>query len=120
MSANDKQVGGDHYRSSLQHWDFVQFLGLSYMEAQVLRYVSRSRKKNGAQDLEKGIHFLEKMLNPELPFGDVSLDAYVKANGLDEDEAEVTRLILAYHADPSDKNLLWAALGRMQAMRARL
>lgn len=61
-SPNNRQVGGDHYSSSYQHWDFVEDVGLGYLEAQATRYVARWRKKNGLEDLQKADHYLEKLL----------------------------------------------------------
>lgn len=65
MSANDKQVGGDHYKSSIQHWDFVLANDLDYFQSQITKYVSRWKKKNGLKDLEKAQHFLEKYIEVE-------------------------------------------------------
>lgn len=63
MSANDKQVGGSHYQSEYQHWDLmIDLYGQDYPKAQITRYVSRWRKKNGVQDLEKSVHYAEKLL----------------------------------------------------------
>ena len=62
MNANEVQVGGDHYKSSLQHWDFVsQALCGCYLEGCITKYVSRWRKKNGKQDLQKAAHYLDKL-----------------------------------------------------------
>ena len=62
-SANDRQVGGDHYRTGgLQHWDVVWQYGVGYLEGTATKYVSRWRKKNGIVDLEKGLHTLEKII----------------------------------------------------------
>jgi len=64
--ANDVQVGGQHYKSAFQHWDFVnQVLEGRYMEGQITKYVSRWHKKNGLQDLQKAEHFLNKLLEQE-------------------------------------------------------
>lgn len=120
MSVNEKQVGGDHYKSSLQHWDFVGFNRIPYMEAMALKYVTRSRKKNGLEDIQKAIHFVEKMLQPEIPFSHASVNDYVRANQLDEDEAAVVRLLVEYSENPSDNRPLWAAYGRLAAMAVRL
>lgn len=38
---------------------------IPYMEAQIIKYVTRWRKKNGMQDLEKAKHFLEKLMEYE-------------------------------------------------------
>lgn len=61
MTANERQVGGAHYKTAYEHWDLVSDLRLSYFEGQITKYVSRARKKNGAQDLEKALHFTEKL-----------------------------------------------------------
>jgi len=62
MSANDRQVAGNHYRSGLQHWDFVALNGLDYFQGQVTKYVTRWKLKNGVDDLRKAQHFLEKYI----------------------------------------------------------
>jgi hypothetical protein len=63
--ANETQVGGEHYRSEIQHWDFVLANDIPYMEAQIIKYVYRWRKKNGLQDLAKARHFLDKLIEVE-------------------------------------------------------
>lgn len=62
MSANDTQVAGTHYRTAIQHWDYVIANDLDYFQAQITKYVTRWKKKNGLQDLEKAKHFLEKYM----------------------------------------------------------
>lgn len=64
-SANDRQVGGEHYKADIQHWDFVLANGLGYLEGQISKYVTRWRKKNGMQDLYKARHYLEKLIEVE-------------------------------------------------------
>lgn len=60
--ANEQQVGGQHYRTAIQHWDYVLANDLGYFEAQITKYVTRWRKKNGLEDLKKARHFLEKLI----------------------------------------------------------
>ena len=62
MSANDRQVAGGHYRSGIQHWDYVVANDLDYFQGQITKYVTRWKKKNGITDLEKALHFLEKYI----------------------------------------------------------
>lgn len=62
MEANDRQVGGEHYKAKFQHWDAVVEWDLDYFQAQILRYVVRHKKKGGEEDLEKAKHFLEKYI----------------------------------------------------------
>lgn len=63
--ANNKQIAGDHYKSSIQHWDYVIANDLDYFQAQITKYVTRWKKKNGITDLEKALHFLEKYVEVE-------------------------------------------------------
>lgn len=62
MSANDRQVGGDHYKTSggKQHWDFF---GARYWLGCATKYVTRARFKGKCEeDLQKAIHYLDKTL----------------------------------------------------------
>ena len=61
-SANERQIGGDHYRAEYQHWDFVEMHGLGYLEGNATKYATRWRKKNGRQDLEKAVHYVDKLI----------------------------------------------------------
>ena len=67
MSANNKQVAGAHYKATIQHWDYVLANDIPYLEAQVIKYLTRWRKKNGYTDLLKAQHFLGKLLEVEAP-----------------------------------------------------
>lgn len=58
--ANNRQVGGEHYKAEYQHWDFVHDLDLDYWQACASKYVTRARKKNGLEDLQKAPHYLQK------------------------------------------------------------
>lgn len=63
MSANQRQVGGSHYKlTEIQHWDFVELQGMGYLEAATTKYISRYRAKDGRQGLEKAIHYVEKLI----------------------------------------------------------
>ena len=68
MSANDRQVGGDHYSyNNIQHWDFVVQNHIPYLEAVAIKYIVRHAEKGGRQDLEKAKHFIDKMLETYYP-----------------------------------------------------
>lgn len=61
-SANDTQIGGDHYRElKYQHWDWVRDAEIDYFRGQITKYVIRWRRKNGIQDLEKATHYIHKL-----------------------------------------------------------
>lgn len=63
-NANSKQVGGLHYKttSGVQHWDLCIDHGIGYLEAAATKYICRHPNKNGKQDLEKALHYAEKLL----------------------------------------------------------
>ena len=67
MSANEKQVGGEHYKTPMQHWDYVIANNMPYLDAQAFRYIDRHARKNGREDLEKAIHYIEKMIEVYYP-----------------------------------------------------
>lgn len=61
MSANDKQIGGVHYgMGEYQHWDWANDVRLPGIPYAASKYVDRWRLKNGREDLEKALHYLEK------------------------------------------------------------
>ncbi len=59
---NDRQVGGDHYRTGYQPWDYFEDWGIGYLECNVIKYVARWRKKDGVKDIQKGIHYTDKLI----------------------------------------------------------
>ena len=65
MNADEKQVGGAHYKNvKFQHWDVVHELGWCYLVGAATKYLWRSGRKGDAakklEDVEKAIHYLEK------------------------------------------------------------
>jgi len=113
--ANKTQVGGDHYGAlEYQHWDWVCDIKLHYLLACATKYVVRWRQKNGAEDLRKAIHYIEKAkersvyAEPEwansadthrfcrpLPFVDFLAVAYACIGDYDEAIGCISRLLAA-------------------------
>lgn len=65
LDANQRQIGGEHYRkvnAEYQHWDLVADSAMGYFEGQVTKYVARWRGKNGLQDVDKALHYCEKLI----------------------------------------------------------
>lgn len=55
-----KQVGGDHYRKfKIQPTEFIHKNGIPFIEGCVIKYVVRWQDKNGIQDIDKAIHYLQ-------------------------------------------------------------
>lgn len=63
MNANSYQVGGTHYGGDdYQHWDWACEIHLPYLHGCASKYVARYRKKNGAEDLRKAAHYIDKAI----------------------------------------------------------
>ena len=105
-SVNSYQVGGSHYNKdgTLQLWDFVSQNNLGYVEGNIIKYITRWKKKGGVQDIEKAIHYLQKLrqlyedkvlfLPPvRIPQG---LEIYRKENNLSDLEYTAFTLLLTY------------------------
>lgn len=113
--ANDRQVGGDHYqKKEYQHWDWVCDINLHYLLACATKYVARWRDKNGVQDLEKSVHYLEKAMERRVPDRHGYEDSPRYENfyrQLPDKEAEIVRLIImgAYQSAVTRIELLIAA-----------
>lgn len=67
MAANDRQHGGNHYKQfkNFEPWDVITAWNLGYLEGTALKYIARWKHKNGVEDLQKAIHFLEKCIEVE-------------------------------------------------------
>ncbi|MBS0227692.1 MAG: DUF3310 domain-containing protein [Proteobacteria bacterium] len=73
MSALDTQVGGDHYKTmKIQPIEFIHANGLDFFQANIVKYITRHKHKNGAADLRKAIHYAQLAL--ELQYGEKPSD----------------------------------------------
>ena len=54
-----KQIGGKHYQMPIQPIEYIVKNNIPYREANVIKYVTRHTNKNGLEDIEKAIHYLE-------------------------------------------------------------
>lgn len=65
-NALDVQVDGDHYKDQpIQPVEYIHANNIGYFEGNVIKYVSRWRKKNGIKDLEKAKHYIELLIELE-------------------------------------------------------
>lgn len=54
------QVGGSHYKGlGYQPIEFFADIHLDFFKANIIKYLSRWRKKNGVEDLEKARHYAQ-------------------------------------------------------------
>lgn len=68
MSANETQIGGEHYRSkTIQPWDAMQawmtpeqFEG--FLWGNIVKYIARWKDKGGVEDLRKARHYMDKLI----------------------------------------------------------
>ena len=67
MSALKKQEGGKHYVMPIQPIEYITKNKLPYIEGNIIKYATRHRNKNGAEDIKKIIHYCELLL--ELEYG---------------------------------------------------
>lgn len=92
MTKLDEQVGGTHYKNKkIQPIQLYYTLGIdkhAFM-SNILKYVSRYKDKNGLQDLDKAIHYLEFLrmsFTGELDTDCAGIIDYSSKNGLTEEE----------------------------------
>lgn len=57
------QVGGTHYeKMKIQPVEYIHANGLDFFEGNVVKYVTRHRSKNGAEDIKKAIDYCKMIL----------------------------------------------------------
>ncbi len=63
LQAKDKQIGGGHYKDyAIQPLDYILANNIPWCEANVIKYVTRWRSKNGVEDLKKARHYLDLLI----------------------------------------------------------
>ena len=107
MRADEMQIGGRHYKTAYEHWTLVLKLNLPYLESCSTKYVTRWRKKDGLRDLQKSLHYLNKLeeyrsehphtlpkrITQELPYIREQVAEMARANDLNDIErAYIERL----------------------------
>ena len=66
MSALETQVAGNHYKDMpIQPVEYIHANAMGYLEGNVVKYISRWRKKNGLDDLQKAKHYVELLIELE-------------------------------------------------------
>lgn len=101
--ANERQVGGSHYKTRIEHWDYVVANEIPYLEAQIIKYLTRWRKKDGIKDLRKARHFLQKLFETEgVPWSEIDADSGIPGSryvNQDPDQAPPARGPISTYAD---------------------
>lgn len=66
MKALDTQEGGSHYKNlAIQPVEYIHANNLGYCEANVVKYITRWRTKNGIEDLRKAKHYIDLLIQLE-------------------------------------------------------
>ena len=64
----NRQVGGDHYKKcGIEPVEYIHANGLDFNEGSIVKYISRHRNKNGAEDIRKIKDYCDIIL--ELDYG---------------------------------------------------
>lgn len=71
VTANERQVGGSHYKDMpMQPWDVMQAVLTSeefrgFLKGNVIKYAMRQGKKDGSDDAGKAQHYAQKLAEME-------------------------------------------------------
>ena len=64
--AMTKQVGGDHYsKLAIQPAEYITKNKLTYLQGNVIKYITRFKDKNGIEDLQKAKHYIDLLIELE-------------------------------------------------------
>lgn len=62
-AAHQMQVGGNHYlKLAIQPVEYAMANNLDTCQANIVKYVTRFREKNGIEDLRKAQHYIELLI----------------------------------------------------------
>ena len=71
-------INPDHYgNSGIDVIDFCQANNLDFMQGNVIKYITRYRKKNGLEDVRKAVEYINRILADEYP----EYEAVVRTKG---------------------------------------
>ena len=60
------QISGNHYKDlKIQPIEYIHANNIGYMEGNVVKYISRHKAKNGADDVRKALHYCQLLLKLE-------------------------------------------------------
>ncbi len=63
MSSLDIQIGGGHYKDQpIQPIEYITANNLGFIEGCIVKYITRHKDKNGADDIKKIIHYCQLLL----------------------------------------------------------
>ena len=75
IPATGVQIGGNHYQGlKIQPVEYNYANGLPFIEGNVVKYITRHRNKNKAEDVKKAIHFCVMLLKLEYGYSKEELE----------------------------------------------
>lgn len=54
-----------HYESAITPVEYIVANSLDFLRGNIVKYVSRDKRKNGAEDIRKAIHYCQMILKYE-------------------------------------------------------
>lgn len=64
--ALDRQEGGAHYKNiKIQPVEYIHKNGIDFLSGNIIKYATRHKDKDGAEDIRKIIHYAELILQLE-------------------------------------------------------
>ena len=78
MNNKKDNIKPEHYGDSgIDVISFCQANNLDFMQGNVIKYITRYRKKNGLEDLRKAVEYINRILAAEYP----EFEAVVRTKG---------------------------------------
>lgn len=72
------QVGGNHYSEcAIQPIDFITANGLDFMQGNVVKYITRHKRKDKDKDIKKAIQYCTFILKYDYGFSDEKVKDFV-------------------------------------------
>ena len=66
MKSLEEQIAGEHYKTQkIQPIEYILANKLPFIEGNIVKYISRWREKGGIEDLKKGKHYVEILMEYE-------------------------------------------------------
>lgn len=84
--------------NNVECWDFINKYDLDYFVATAIKYVWRHKYKDGKQDLEKALEFLNKRISLEKIYSRPNNFEYTLPNVIDYQDMDLSQMVILYYA----------------------
>ena len=98
----------NHYEGEIQPIEFIEGRNLFFTEGNVIKYLSRYKKKAGKLDLEKALWYINRVI--EKTDGknlteEYSVQEYIDSQGFSKLEAEILQVYMGFFVDRNSSDL---------------